>query len=189
VGWGNNAADGPRALLWTGTSVLDLGTLPGGAFSDARAINNRGDIVGSSGTATGSVHAVLWQNATIEDLGTAVGDSESYANAIADSGWIAGMGAPATFVFHPLEWRSRTAPLELGSFASVDTSALGVNERGWAVGYAGFPGATEALLWQDGAAADLGPGLAFAINSSGEVVGQSNLHAVVWHAGLSGAKR
>ena len=41
-------------------SITDLGTLPGGTFSQAFAINNRGQIVGTSFTASGELHAVLW---------------------------------------------------------------------------------------------------------------------------------
>jgi probable HAF family extracellular repeat protein len=41
-------------------SITDLGSLPGGAASAAHAINNRGQVVGYSSTASGEQHAVLW---------------------------------------------------------------------------------------------------------------------------------
>src|SRR5215510_14995213 len=37
-----------HAFLWDGGTMTDLGTLPGRAFSGARFINNRGQVVGSS---------------------------------------------------------------------------------------------------------------------------------------------
>jgi probable HAF family extracellular repeat protein len=44
-------------------SIRDLGTLPGGDFSEARGINNRGQVAGWSTTASGYDHAVLWGTA------------------------------------------------------------------------------------------------------------------------------
>ena len=54
-------ADGfKHAFRWTAAGGLqDLGTL-GGQFSDALAINARGQIAGSASTADGSLHAFLW---------------------------------------------------------------------------------------------------------------------------------
>ncbi len=48
-----------HAFLWEGGQMTDLGTL-GGYFSVAQAINDRGQVVGSSHTASGENHAVLW---------------------------------------------------------------------------------------------------------------------------------
>ena len=39
--------------------MTDLGTL-GGAWSQALAINDRGQIIGDSATRSGETHAVLW---------------------------------------------------------------------------------------------------------------------------------
>ncbi|HEU0077532.1 MAG TPA: Ig-like domain-containing protein, partial [Longimicrobiaceae bacterium] len=50
---------GSRAALWHRGMVVDLGTL-GGQKSYAYAINNVGQIVGSSETRDGRMHAVLW---------------------------------------------------------------------------------------------------------------------------------
>ncbi len=50
---GRQAADGQY-------SITDLGTLPGGGDSYAHDINNRGQVVGYSYTASGEQHAVLW---------------------------------------------------------------------------------------------------------------------------------
>jgi probable HAF family extracellular repeat protein len=47
-----------HAFLWENGSVKDLGTL-GGEVSSANAINDRGQVVGESGTATGEIHAFL----------------------------------------------------------------------------------------------------------------------------------
>ncbi len=53
-----------RATMWKPGAVagqaIDLGTLPGGKYSSAFAVNNRGVIAGWSDTGTGEFHAVLW---------------------------------------------------------------------------------------------------------------------------------
>jgi probable HAF family extracellular repeat protein len=48
------------AYLWEKGVVTDLGTLVGGRFSSANAINPAGQVVGGSETATRETHATLW---------------------------------------------------------------------------------------------------------------------------------
>ncbi len=74
-----------------------LGTL-GGSFSVARAINNRGDIVGGSLEAEdGNFHAFLFSNGKLQDLNRLVNDSAGWelvqAVAINDVGQIVGIGS------------------------------------------------------------------------------------------------
>jgi len=53
----------------TGYTITDLGTL-GGSFSEAHDVNERGQVVGESTTASGEFHAFLWEKGTMIDLGT-----------------------------------------------------------------------------------------------------------------------
>ena len=69
VGYSASAIGARRATLWpSGGAILDLGTLPGGSFSQALGNNDAGDIVGTSTSNLGS-RAFLWTpNAGLHDL-------------------------------------------------------------------------------------------------------------------------
>lgn len=54
-----------RAFLWQNGIITDLGTLPGLSFSEARAVNNRGQVVGDS-SPTGGLHSTLRCGRTAE---------------------------------------------------------------------------------------------------------------------------
>jgi probable HAF family extracellular repeat protein len=89
-GWANREVD-KHAVLWRIGTVIDLGTL-GGMQSEAEAINNRRQIVGTSETASDSEapvwHAFLWHDGRMVDLGS------GYPVAINDRGQIIGNSGP-----------------------------------------------------------------------------------------------
>lgn len=62
---------GQVAAIYRRGSIRTLGTLPGGAYSDAKFVNARGDAVGDSGGGPGASyeHAVLFSNGQVRDLG------------------------------------------------------------------------------------------------------------------------
>jgi len=146
-------------------AVVDLGTL-GGDASAAAGINASGQVVGWSATATGPTRAFLYAGGTMTALGTLSGGRDSQATAINDRGEVVGFA--------------------------------GINEFG-----PRFPEFTQGFIWQDGAMKTLGTlycpctftqrygtSVAYAINASGQVVGDSGTvrgesvrHAFVWQQG------
>jgi probable HAF family extracellular repeat protein len=172
-------------------SVTNLGTLPGGRFSDAKGINSIGQVVGDS--ATGALdaagrdiyHAVLWQNGHMTDLG-ALGGDDSTATGINSSGEVIGYATTAppdpnappelAYTYHAFLWQNGTVT-DLGTLPGVSNShAYGINATGQVVGESG-----HAVLWQNGTITDLngllsaGSGWvlyqANAINDAGQIVG------------------
>lgn len=80
-----------RRLTYT---AIDLGTL-GGSYSQAEAINARGQVVGYSLTSNGQTHAFLWQDGVMTDLGT-LGGSNSSALGINSAGRVVGLSDALT---------------------------------------------------------------------------------------------
>jgi probable HAF family extracellular repeat protein len=125
-----------HAVIWQGTSVTDLGTLPGGLFSEAVAVNQNGVAVGVStfnggDFATGNRHAVLFQNGTVTDLTPINGDNaESFAAAINNHGQIVGGSLGHAFI-----WNSGPGGTDLNTLIPpksgiILTDANGINDKG-----------------------------------------------------------
>jgi probable extracellular repeat, HAF family len=59
------AAQGLSQAATVTIQVTDLGTLPGGSYASARAINNLGQVTGAASDASGASQQVIWTDGTI----------------------------------------------------------------------------------------------------------------------------
>jgi probable HAF family extracellular repeat protein len=111
-----------HAFFWQKKGgIRDLGTLPGGDYSSAFAINDSGVVVGTSNTST-STHAFSWTLAKgLSDLGTLPGANASSALAINNQGQIAGSSGG-----HAVLW-SGGGIQDLGTLGGATSEAHGVN--------------------------------------------------------------
>jgi probable HAF family extracellular repeat protein len=186
VGGAATANGASHAFLWTpgGTDgvpsnpqMKDLGTL-GSDFSSARGINDNGQIVGWSYTASGSYDAFLWtpggtdgvpSNPQMKDLGTLPGFSNSIANDINGAGQVVGYVEKVGTSIDPEDaflWQNGVGMTDLGTLrggSGLQTVATAINGSSpvQVVGY----GYTQvqprslhehAFRWQNGVMTDLG---------------------------------
>jgi len=128
-------------------TISDLGNL-GGASANARAINNAGQVVGASVTASGDTHAYLWTATDgMKDLGT-LGGTVSQAFGINSLGHVVGASALASGERRPFFWTPAGGMQDLGTFGGGFGEALGINDLDQVVGKSNLPdGSIHAFLW------------------------------------------
>lgn len=134
VGYSRDGSGNLHAfLVEPGGTMQNLGTLPGSTSSQALAINNNGQIVGTSN------HAFLKNpGQPMQDLGTLGGDAA--ASSINDIGQIVGYsqigdGTWHAFLVNPGEAMQDLNALALGLPSGVALmQAFSINDNGWIVG-------------------------------------------------------
>lgn len=179
---------GGLAFLWT--KAKEIQSLGSGFAS---SINSAGDV---AGYITSPGHAFLWKHdGTTQDLGTLSGSrGSSHAWAINSAVSIVGDSPPPSGADHPFLWTPTGGMQDLGVLGGTNDAAEahGINDSGQVVGFSqiGTGNQWDAFSWtQSGGLQNMGPGFAYAVNSSGLIVGEqccSNAtHAQLWQGGTT----
>ncbi|MEM7457258.1 MAG: hypothetical protein AAF456_23145 [Planctomycetota bacterium] len=168
-------------------SVVDLGDLPGGSASRAFAINDNGEICGTS-TVSNSTRGFFWsESAGMIDIGSPGSGFQIVAQDINNGGVIAGYGDSVNetvgFVWDPVNGSQNVGTLS----GSNRTFLRGINDAGVATGRSNGEGITWDTVNGLQTTGHLGSGAADnqAINELGQIAGASfdpsfNLHAYTW---------
>ncbi|WP_218824694.1 hypothetical protein [Asanoa hainanensis] len=165
-----------HAVLWERGVMRDLGTL-GGQFSHAFAINDRGQVVGTSQNADGVNHGFVWEDGRMTSLGLFVPDDINNRGQISGFQRYGDVNSTAALLR-----RDRVTRLDLRT-----TSAMAINNAGTVVGYLTDYVAERntAYLWRAGRAVAIGPfdSTAFDINDRGEVLMVTSSGVELWRDG------
>ena len=158
-----------------------IGTLPGGATSQAFGINNLSHITGTAALPSGALDAFVWTRSDgMRDIGTVQEGVNTYGFAINDKDEVVGFTGEEL----PFYWSDATGIRRLRTLGGINAEAYAINNSGEIVGSCQTPtNLFHATLWSSHNATpqDLGtlPGgstsVAQAINASGQVVGWSEV--------------
>lgn len=210
VGWAENTVKDPtcvapqvfqfQAVVYgpENDKVRQLPPLPGDMDGAATAINNKGQVVGISGTCDNAVgafsakHAVLWQNGTVVDIGNLGGAGWNTPYAINDRGQVVGFSdlpgdvvdGVLSFNAHAFLWTKGDGIQDLGTLPGDSISeAVDINDRGQVVGLSCGATTCRAFVWQNGVMMDMNALIpqnsslyltaASAIDSRGIITGQA----------------
>ncbi len=161
------------------------------AYSEAMALNERGQAVGYFGNADRR-QAVLWERGMRIDLNMLPGGKQSMATDINDAGQIVGWSDTANGESHAALWDNGKV-IDLGTLpGGLWSTAEGITEAGEIVGWSGTAsGENQAVRWVDGRISTLAvpPGspmsVAWDINEAGSIVGligtpEGDIRGAVW---------
>lgn len=184
-----------RGVLFEKGRLIEIGSL-GGDFSDTRAINPSGLVVGSAQAADGHWRAFLFERRTgMRDLGT-LGGPSSYGMAIDIAGNAAGFADTLSGDFHAFHYTRGGAMKDLGTLGGKISYATGMNNVGQVVGAAALVDGYRRAFLYDPARGMLNLGTlggrssaATAVNDQGVVVGASETQGRRWHAFVHDGKK
>lgn len=174
-----------------GYRVVDL-SMPGDLSSEARSINNVGQVVGTvdvDGTADGK-RAFIWENGERQFI---LDNTWMRAEAINDSGWVTGSYRPDV-QYQGYLWKDGSL-FDLGHLGGYGVGPADINELGQIVGTGSTAaGKVKAFLWENGSMDSLPApagwnGItrvkAAAINNNGQIAGDTGfddgkVHTFIW---------
>ena len=162
---GAPATAGSAQWRWV---MTDLGTL-GGDYSAAVAVNDLGQVVGTSRTANGERHVFLWANGRMTDLGRIKGEVV-LPNVLLNN---RGQVVWSQYGRNAIMWQH-------DAVKALGLKADAINDRGQVVGWRRTSGRSQAVMWDNGRIRDLGTGDAVAINNRGQVIVNSGSKALLW---------
>ena len=195
-----DAPDGTsQGFFWDGTMHL-IGTLPGGARSVARFVNEFDLVAGVADNATGAERAVVWtMDVGLVDLGS-LGGRYVFPSDLNNRGELVGTGQTPLFNFRAFRASVASGVQLLPLAGGPNSVAAAINDAGIIVGAAdGFvhggvvPHPTR---WEGDSYTELPPlgtnplygssGGASDVNEAGDVAGRSSLETLETHATLWG---
>jgi len=192
AGYDEDSATGDTdAWLCETCAFTSIGTFAGGSVAESLGINSAGEVVGWSNKGGGD-RAAFFYDGSLTDLGTLTDRDDSEATAVNASSEVVGtslnFGAPPrdrlAFIYLPAPAYTLGAGINsLGTLGGAESVAMDINDSGQVVG--GSQDSSHNMRpfrWANGVMTDLGnlggedvriTHRANAINSSGDVVGQS----------------
>lgn len=190
VGYVFDPDDTFRGFIWKNGVTTRIGSSLGGRDARAFDINNAGQVVGSAANAAGAMRAFRWTDGVMKDLGT-LGGTASFAYAVNNRGDVVGESALLGDNRSGAFLVKNGVMTDLGTLGGANSAALDINEAGQVVGWSETAtGARHPFLWEKGVMKDLlspgsaSDGVAFAIDASGTVVGETDSRAFQWRRGV-----